>query len=163
MDICYDNKTSKNYIITSNIGFISSYDFKESKLYHKYSDNDISDHSNIIIFKKDKDLQLIETSSEGIIRIWNFNIGILIKKIKINEVYWNLNGICLWDNDNILVGCDDKTIKLIELQTGILIKSLMGHTENILSIKKINHPIYNECLISQGRRYDQIKLWIIKK
>ena len=162
IDILYDNKTSKNYIITSNIGCIKSYAYKENKIYHNYTDNDFNDHSNIIIYYKNEDLQLIETCSDGNIRIWNFNSGELIKKIKINEAYYGVNGICLWDNDKLFVGCNDKTIKLIELKTGNIIKSLMGHTDNVLSIEKINHPIYNECLISQGRRYDQIKIWIRK-
>ena len=40
IDNFYDKKTSKNYIITGNEGFIKSYDYNENKLFYKYSDND---------------------------------------------------------------------------------------------------------------------------
>ena len=43
-----------------------------------------------------------------------------------------------------------------------MIKNLESHDNYVLTIKKINHPSYGECLISQGFKKDKIKLWIIK-
>ena len=74
-----------------------------------------------------------------------------------------LREICLWNNEYLFVGCDDKTIKLIELNKGKIIKELVGHNDKVLSIKSIIHPKYGKCLISQGSMNDSIKLWIIKK
>ena len=34
----------------------------------------------------------------------------------------------------------------------------MDEDEKIITIKKIIHPIYGECLLSQGLRNNQIKL-----
>ena len=68
-------------------------------------------------------------------------------------------GICLWKNEYLLAGFRDKTIKIIDLNKGIIIKNLKGHKEAIYTIKKIEHPIYGECLISQGWAGDGIKLW----
>ena len=88
-----------------------------------------------------------------------FHTGLLIKKIKVNE---NLKDAFLWNNVYLFVGCENKSIQLVDLKNSVLIKSFTGHNEDVLTIKKINHPQYGDCLISQGFMYDQIKLWINK-
>ena len=163
IDIYYDNNLFKNYIITGHRGYVKSYDYNKNKLYHKYY-GDINDnddyHMSIIINKKNEVIELIESSCNGNIRIWNLHSGILLKKMKLcNE---KLREICLWNNVYIFVGCDN-TIKLIDLNNGEIIKELKGHNNKVLSIKSIIHPKYGKCLISQGADNDPIKLWIIKK
>ena len=37
IDIYYDINSSKAFIITGNFGYIKSYDYKDDKIYHKYS------------------------------------------------------------------------------------------------------------------------------
>ena len=167
IDTYYDQKLSKIYIITSNQYNIKSYDFKNNKLFYEYSDDsDINEHCNIIIYNKNNLIELIEASPEGKIRIWDFNSGKIIYKISLmnnNLSFSGLTTICLWDNDYLFIGCIDKTIKLLELKSGNNIKNLIGHTESVLCIKKVKHPQYGDCLISQGRRYDQIKIWANKR
>ena len=68
----------------------------------------------------------------------------------------------MWNNEYIFIGCDDNTIKLIELKNGIIIKELKCHYNKVISIKTIIHPKYGKCLISQGVKNDCIKLWINK-
>ena len=64
-------------------------------------------------------------------------------------------------NDNyILVGCGDKTIKIVELKSGKIVKELIGHNDDVVSVQVINIPEYGKCIISQGNGNDQIKLWI---
>ena len=162
IDSYYDNNLLKNYIITSNKGYIKSYDYNNNKIFHKYCDDNDDDHTNLIIYNKNEIIQLIDSCSEGTIRIWHFNTGELLNKIKIKNIDYGLTGICLWNDEYIFIGSQDKTIKLVEIKNGKIIKNLNGHTECLICIKKIIHPIYGECLISQGRRYDQIKLWINK-
>ena len=82
IDSFYDNKYSKNYIITSNNGYIKSYDFNKNELYRKYCDNDNRGHFCIIINNDKKIIKLIESVCDGNIRIWNFHSGVLLKKIK---------------------------------------------------------------------------------
>ena len=65
-------------------------------------------------------------------------------------------GICLWDFNNLFVGCVDKTLKLININNGKIIKSLSGHEGEVVTIKKVIHPKNGECLISYG---DDIILW----
>ena len=68
--------------------------------------------------------------------------------------------MCLWNENYLFVGSKDKTIKLIELKNGLFVKSLFGHNNDVLTIKKINHPQYGECLISQNWKDSEIILWI---
>ena len=60
------------------------------------------------------------------------------------------------------MGCSDKTIKLIDLREAYIVKNFKGHNNSVLTIKKVNHPLYGECLITQGYNEDPIKLWINK-
>ena len=69
----------------------------------------------------------------------------------------------MWNNEYIFVGCDDKTIKIIELKNGKIINELKGHNNKVLSIKSIIHPKYGKCIISQGADDNSIKIWIINK
>ena len=159
IDSYYDKTLSRNFIITGNYGFVKSYDYKENKVYYKYCENDNKYHNSIVINSNEELIKLIESSEDGNIRIWNFNSGDLLNKITIGN--FCLNGICLWNNEYLFVGCGDKTIKLLELKKGIIIKDLVGHNNEVITIKKLNHPIFGECLISQGIDNDKIKIWII--
>ena len=161
VDTYYDKTLCKNFIITGNKGFIKSYDYDENKIYHKYCDNDNKHHDSVVINNKEDIIKLIDSCKDGIIRIWNFHSGLLINKIKVRKDY-NLYGLCLWNNEYLFVGCEDKTIKLIELKSGKNIRNLIGHNNRVITIKKIILPKYGECLISQGYNNDQIKLWINK-
>ena len=161
VDTYYDKTLCKNFIISGNKGFIKSYDYDENKIYHKYCDNDNKHHDSVVINNYEDIIKLIDSCKDGVIRIWNFHSGLLINKIKVRKDY-NLYGLCLWNNDYLFVGCEDKTIKLIELKSGKNIKSLIGHNNRVITIKKIILPKYGECLISQGYNNDQIKLWINK-
>ena len=158
IDIYYDEKSSINYIIACNRGNIISYNYKENKLYHEYYDFDNGDrgHFSAIIHKEKKLIKLIESSCDGNIRIWNFHTSDLLDKIEISGD--GLREICLWDENYLFVGCDDSKIFLIDIKGKKIIKELEGHDDKVLSIKKIDHPQYGICLISQGVD-GLIKLW----
>ena len=160
IDIFYDNKSLKKYIIVGNIGFVKSYDYSKNELYNKYLDYlNEEPHCSIVINNNKKITKLIESCDDGIIRIWNFHSGALLKKIYISEENNSLFGLCLWNKDYLFVGCKNKTIKLIKLKSGLIIKNLDGHCNGITTIKKIKHPKYGVILISQSFILDQIKLW----
>ena len=156
IDTYYDKELSINYIVSGNNDSVYSYDFVNNKLYNKYDDNDNKNHRNIIIKEYKKTVKLIESCDDGNIRIWNFHNAILLNKIKVNDN--PINGICLWENDNLFVGCKEN-LKLVNLNNGKIIISLKGHYTNISTIKKINHPLNGKCLLSQGWLKDQIKIW----
>ena len=130
-------------------------------IYHIYKDNNKQYGIGSIIIKDNKGIiELIESCNDGIIRIFDFHSGLLLNKIKINDSL--LYGICLWNDNYLFVGCEDKTIKIVEIKNGLIIKSLTGHNNDVLSIKKIIHPKYGECLISQNWKKSEIKLWSIQ-
>ena len=162
IDIYYDNKNSKIYILSGNEGNSFSYDFKEKEIYKIYQEkfeNNIFHHS-LVVFedKNDKITKLIESlDGNGIINIWNFHLNELLRKIECSNK--SLRCIVLWNSDYLFVGCGDKTIKLIEIENGRIINSLIGHNKNVCSFKIIFHPTYGKCIISQGHENDQIKLW----
>ena len=160
IDTYYDNQLNIIFIITGNKNNVKSYDFNNNTIYHKYDDNDNKGHYSIIIYSDDNKIKLIELSDDKNIRIWNFHSCELLDKIKVSKNY-SLSGLCLWNNEYLFVGCYDKTIKLIELNNGKIIKNLSHHNNRVLTIKKIYHPEYGECLISQGLD-KKIKLWIVK-
>lgn len=158
IDIYYDTNLSKNFIVTGNYNYVKSYDFDYvGKLYHKYFDNNNGIHPSVIINTIGGKIKLIESCEDGIIRIWGFHSGELIRKI--NTENNNLYGICLWNENYIFVGCKDQNIKIIELKNGLLIKNLKGHNGRIISFKKIKQNNREEYLLSQGLD-GTIKLWI---
>ena len=157
IDTYHDEKLDINYIITGNKNDVKVYDFDKDDLYKKYDDNDNKGHYSVVIYNKDDIIKLIESSDDKNIRIWNFHTGQMINKINVSNKYC-LNGICLWDHEYIFVGCYDKKIKLLNINKGILIKNISGHNSRVLTIKKIAHPIYGNCLISQSWD-NKINLW----
>ena len=161
IDTYYDNKLCKYFILTGNISYVKSYDYAENKLYFKYHDNGNNHgHDSIIVDNSKETIKLIESSGDGFIRIWKFHNGMLLNKISTGKD--ELRGLCLWNNNYLFVGCTDNTIKLVEIKNGIIIKSLTGYNNEVCTIKKIIHPTYGECIITQGWENDQIKLWITK-
>ena len=157
VDIYYDKISLITYIITGNKGAIRSYNYNSNKIYHKYYDNNNKNHYNIIIYQsKDKLIELIESSSDGNIRIWDFHSGVLLNNIKVNNA--SLLGICLWNEDHLLVGCSNNNVKMIELNNKLNIKDLVD-INDVITIKTIKHYKYGECVISQGNYNNSIQLW----
>ena len=165
IDTFFDNLSSKNYIIAANEGYLKSFDFKLNSLYQIYMyeneenyDSDIIQNNAIVIGDKNN-LQLISSNTYADILIWNFHSGEFIKKIKVANKICNIIEICLWNDEYLFVGCGDRSIKLINLINGRVVKHLYKHFHEVLTIKKFFHPKYGECLISQGNGNDSIKLW----
>ena len=160
IDTYYDYKSSTNYIITANVDCAKSYIFNQNKLYRKYYNITKDENHSLKIDNSEEILKLIVACGDGYIRIWNFHSAVLLKSINCKDY---LNCLCLWDKEYIFVGCDKKVIKLVNLKSGEIIKELSGHNNYLMDIKKTIHPIYGECLLSQGYHDDQIKLWVIPK
>ena len=93
-----------------------------------------------------------------------FLICILLKKIfkiiNINEC--ELVHIIEWNNKYIIVAdYYNKSFKIIDIEENKMICDINGqHTDKLVSIKKIYHPLYGESLLSAADD-NIIKLWII--
>ena len=160
VDVYYDKRNSKIYIITGNKSYLKSFDYQKNMLYHKYYENYNGAHFKFIVHKKKEVINLIESCEDGNIRIWNFHSGILLNKIFVSQQ--SLYDITLWNDNELLVGCQDKAIKIVDLENSQIKKILRGHNNYVITIQKINHILYGECLISHGFDKDQIKIWIFK-
>ena len=51
----------------------------------------------------------------------------------------------------------------MNLKTGSKTKHLFNHMNAVITVKKIFHPKYGECLISQSNGHEPIKIWVNKK
>ena len=163
VDTYYDNTEYKYYLITGEMKCAKSYDLNTHKIFRVYSDNNsYAEHVSAFIHTqpgKAGVTLLVECEFYGSIRIWNFHNGTMIKKMDICRRI-PLVSLCLWNENYLLASCVDNTIKLIDFKNYILIKSFSGHNNEVCTIKKIIHPTYGECLISQGLANEQIKMWI---
>ena len=131
-------------------------------MYYKYYDKGNNrGHDSIIIDESKGVIRLIESSGDGYIRVWKFHNGLLLNKISTGKN--ELRGLCLWNSNYVFVGCTDNTIKLVEIDNGLVIKSLTGYNNEVCTIKKIRHPTFGECILSQGWENEQIRLWVNNK
>lgn len=161
IDTYYNNKMKYNFIISGNYNYIKSFNYDKNELYHIYYDNDNKSHFSVIIKDDEEIIKLIESCIDGFIRIWDFNSGLLLKKINIKNKCL-LYSLCLLDNNYLFITCEDRSIKLIDLKKEKIIQSLFGHNNRVLHIEKINLNKYGDCLISQGYQNDQIRIWSYK-
>jgi len=51
-------------------------------------------------------------------------------------------------------------IKIVDIKNNLILNSISGHDNIITTVKKINHPKYGECLLSQDLKEGNIKLWV---
>ena len=159
IDTYYDKKDGINYIVSANKGNIKSYNYKENKPYHIYDNKDNRNHNSLIVTENEGIIKLNESSATGRIRIWNFHTGNIIATIMIYR-YGEIYGLCIWNSEFLVAGCSDKKIKIVNFNRKRIYNELSGHNNDVLTVKKIIHPKYGECLISNS---DEIKLWKINK
>ena len=157
----YDTKFNTTYIISCCSEYVKSFNYNLNTLYHLYQENTSENkiHGNVII--DDNNLinivRLIETCNDGYVRIWDFHLGDLLNKIQICDE--GIKSICLWDEDHIFVGCDDASIKMVDINTNEILHVLYGHKEKVCCLKKVEHEKFGKCIVSKGWGSDAIKLW----
>ena len=70
--------------------------------------------------------------------------------------------MCLFKNEYLFVTCNDKTVKVVEMNNGKITRILYGHNTYPLTVKIINHPYYGDTILTKGGENGLIKLWTIK-
>ena len=146
IDVYYEGKLSKIYIITGNFDNIQSIDYNENKLYHEYSKGKGYLFLNIIIKNKNEIVKLIGSTCDGYINIFNFNTTELLNIIEINS-FNDSFCFCLWDNDYLIVGNNHYEIELINIEGDKKPNKIFSHNYILINIEKIIHPKYGTCLI----------------
>jgi WD40 repeat protein len=158
IDCYYENDYNDIFIIINGQNKIFSYDYTNKKIYNKYGKNKCS-YFSIFVQDNKKDSKLFASNFDGSIEIYEFHSGQQLNEININ--FKGFYGLCLWNENNLLVACCDNAIKIINLKEKKLKKCLYGHSNYVTTLKKIYIHNLGECLISQGITSDTIKLWKI--
>ena len=174
----FDEKLSKNYLLTYSRFCLESYDFKSNQIYKTYTDlsecrvkSYLNYYKIFFIYDDDGNITKLIGFRNGptiILKVWNFHSGEKLIEMDYNN-YFYINDACLWNNQYLLItyaekgedmaGKEDNYIKLIDLKNGEIVKDLIKFSKFYLFfIKKFIHPSNGECLLTF--RYDYIiKLW----
>ena len=117
------------------------------------------------IFYKDDNNYLVSSSLNGYINIWDLYEKKIFRTINLNIK--NINNECKlyhiieW-NETYIIAADKKnnSLKIIDRENNYSINNInTDHNDkDLISIKKVYHPIYGEALLSAGRD-SVIKLW----
>ena len=164
IDVYFDKKSSKNYIITGNDGFSISYDYSLNKLYHKYDEkNDLSQHFCVSIHLVDDEIKLIELCYNRYIKIWNFHTEVLLKKINISSLQF----CSILKNDYfVLGGSEIKIIKFKDLNEICDLSKINNESyesyffSNFITVKKLMNPYFGESFLINNKK--EILLYSIK-
>lgn len=171
----YDDKSSKSYIIVNNVSYLKSYDYDNDKEYTYYFHDTYNEVFQILINNKNDQTQLIGLGRNyPFIIIWNFHNGQKLYDIYLKGNVFsvldtmNISYSFLWDEQYLCFGiCNDigkghpgvYTLKLLDLKTLRVCGNLINLKNKRFSlIKKIEHPIYGECLITEIF-FNEIGLW----
>ena len=159
--LTWNNKNNnKLYIIQFSYGKILINNLLEGELYSELTYEPESDHFSGFIFSKDNKDYLCSSATNGFINIWD----LYEKKVldTINIYGSKLSHMIQWNSKYFIVAArENKIIKLIDIEKKVISEIKSGHTEELISIKKILHPIFGESLLTASRD-KKIKLWTTK-
>jgi WD40 repeat protein len=150
----------KYYIIQFSYKKIIINDLIEDELYSELRKEPDDCNFSGFVFNKDNNDYLCVSSFNGYINIWD----LYNKQIfgTINSHNCKFTNIIQWNNKYIIVvDHQNKSLKIFDSEEKKIISNISGeHNKDALSIKKINHPVYGESLLTGGKK-GSIKLWII--
>ena len=129
----------------------------EDELYSELINQPEGDHYRGYFYYKDNNDYLCSSCYNGYINIWDLYNKTIFKVINTN---WSeLAHIIEWNKKYIIVAdYNNKTFKIIDIENNSINNIKSEHKKELVCIKKINHPIYGESLLSAGRD-NIIKLW----
>jgi len=146
----YNKNNDEYYIIKIDYGRVQISSLLENEIYSTFiTENEGIHYDGLIYNKNDKDY-LCVSSFNGYLDIWDLYDKILYKSIYIQNC--KLNKIIKWNDKYIIItDYESNSFKIIDIENNKAISSINClHTENILCIKKIYHPIYGESILYSG-------------
>ena len=145
----YNKNNDEYYIVKLDYGRVQINNLLDNEIYSTFVSQNNDIYYDGIIYNKNKIDYLCTVSNNGNVDIWDlFNIqkykNIYIKNCKLNHILsWN-------DKYFICTDYHNNSFKLINMENNKVISNIKINTENILCLKKINHPIYGESLLFSG-------------
>ena len=155
----HNKKNNKYYIIQFSFCKIIINNLLEDELYSELINQPEADHYSGFIYYKDNNDYLCSSSENGYINIWDLYNKTIFKVINTNGCV--LAHIIEWNKKYIIVAdFNNKKFKIIDIENNSINDIVPEHKDKLICIKKINHPIYGESLLSAGKD-KTIKLWVI--
>ena len=158
------NKNNNYYIIQFSYKKILINNLLTNEVYAELINEPESSHfSGFITYEiypgtKIKGDFLFSSSNNGYINIWNLNEKKIFKVIKTNG--FKLANIILWNSQNLIAAdVNNMAFKIINMENDSISDINTEHEGELVCIKKINHPIYGQSLISAAND-KTLKLWI---
>ena len=153
----YNKKNKKYYIIQFANMKILINNLLEDELYTELIKEPEDRHYSGFIYYKDNKDYLCSSSTNGYINIWDLYNKKIFKII--NTDGCKLGHIINWNKKFIIVSdVNNKSFKIIDIENNSIYDIKNEHNDLLYCVKKINHPIYGESLLSAGD--DKIiKLW----
>ena len=148
----------KIFIIACCYDFVISYNLHENIIYKKYNSPFSKIHYSFKMIRDNNIIKLIESSTDGNIRIWDFSTSELISRINLSKNA--LYGICLLNKNEIAVSSADNCVILLNIENK-KIKKIYGFNNWICCTNFILHKKYGKCIITQGIKNEQVKLVLI--
>ena len=154
----YNKKNNNYYLIEFAYKKIVINNILKNDLYCELIKEPEIFHNSGFIFNKRNNDYLCCSSTNGYINIWDLYNKNIYKIINTNHCF--LMHIINWNNKYIIVAdLNNNSFKIFEMELGELISNIKQKA-NVVSIKKIYHPIYGESLLSVARD-NTIRLWHI--
>ena len=156
----YNRKNNRYYIVQFSFLKIIINDLFDNEIYYELVQEPETDHFSGFIFTRDNYDYLCSSSENGYIHIWDLYSKKILKVINMNKSL--LAHIIQWNDIFVLVAdFNNKSFVIVNLEEDEIISFCNGqHAKEVKCIKKINHPIYGESLLSSSKD-NTIKLWTI--
>ena len=156
----YNKINNKYYIIQFSFMKIIINNLLEDELYSELSHEPEESHFGGFIYYKDNNDYLCSSSYNGYINIWDLYNKNIFKVINTNGC--KLAHIIEWNKKYIIVAdYNNKSFKIIDMENDSISNINPEHKGELKCVKKINHPIYGESLLSAGDD-KTIKIWMIE-
>ena len=162
--IWFNKMDNTNYLIELCEKKIVITNFMQNKLYAKLYQDDLKVlkyYSGFIYSIENKKNYLCCSTSNGCIIIWDLINKTIMKNIIFSKL--ELYNIILWNQKYAIIsGGSSKKILFFDLEKFEIIGHInTNHHSNVNCVKKINHPLYGEALLSSGNDH-KIKLYILE-
>ena len=154
VDIEYDKKTNKNYIITYGNKNSCSFEYDSGEIFNIYNNGEKYITNNVLIKEIESKKFLIETTNKGFLNFYDFYSGKILFHNNYNNIA--LYKILDWNNEYLLVSTNNRLI-IFNIKLKKFIKELIEEI-NIDYIDKFIHPEFDESLITKNL-YGGITMW----
>ena len=159
----HNKKRNIIYEVECCLGKISIIDIVKNEIYHEFFKCGIEEaFTSGFIYNKNNNDYLCTSSMHGEIKFWNLENGRLEKKIYSGN--YNLQAMIQWSDKYVIFSDNNnnKSFKILDIDLFKIISNIGGkHKKPIICIKKINHNIYGNILITSGTD-KSIIIWDLK-